>query len=112
MRYPLTHKTRHSVIAAVLLLAVGALAAAAAHASKSGTARGDIALVNPVPDRGATATAPNVRSLAPLFAGGSGGTHGVGISSAPRRKIDGNLPFICLLSVRARPCSSRQARAR
>ena len=70
MRYPLTHKTRQSVIVAVLLLAVGALAAAAAHVSRSGVPRGDIALVNPLPDRAARAVAtPDVRPTAPLFAG-------------------------------------------
>jgi hypothetical protein len=71
MRYPLTHKTRHSVIAAVLLVAVAALAAAAAHASKVSAARGDISLVNPLPDRATQATTPDIRRIAPLFAGRS-----------------------------------------
>jgi hypothetical protein len=39
--------------------------------SRSGAARGDIALVNPVPDRAANVTTPEVRQIAPLFAGGS-----------------------------------------
>jgi hypothetical protein len=60
------------VIVAVLLLAVGALAAAAAHVSRSGTARGDIALRDPLPDRvTAGLTTPDVRPVAPLFSGGS-----------------------------------------
>lgn len=72
MRYPITHKTRQSVIVAVLLLAVGALAAAAAHVSRSGTARSDIALLDPIPDRApASLGTPDVRTVAPLFAAGS-----------------------------------------
>lgn len=72
MRYPLRHKTRQSVIVAALLLAVGALATAAAHVSRSGTARGDIALLDPIPDRApASLATPDVRTVAPLFAAGS-----------------------------------------
>jgi hypothetical protein len=39
--------------------------------SRSGTARGDIALVNAVPDRTANVATPEVRRIAPLFAGRS-----------------------------------------
>ncbi len=72
MRYPLTHKTRQSVIVVVLLLAVGALAAAAAHVSRSGAARGDIPLLDPMSDRSAKEIiTSDIQASAPLFGAGS-----------------------------------------
>lgn len=72
MRYPLTHKTRQSVLVVVLLLAVGALAAAAAHVGRSGAARGDIPLLDPISDRAAKEiTTPDIQASAPLFGAGS-----------------------------------------
>jgi hypothetical protein len=60
------------VVVAVLLLGVGALAAAAAHVSMSAPARSDIELLVPAPPRVADKAQPDAsRSGAPLFAANS-----------------------------------------
>jgi PEP-CTERM motif-containing protein len=75
MRYPQRRKPRKQVIAAVLLFAVGALAAAAAaHVNMSAPKRTDIELLEPGPAKAAaTPKAAAARPVAPLFATAAAG---------------------------------------
>src|SRR5688500_10457737 len=69
MRYPQRHMSRKTVVVAVLVLGVGALAAAAAHARLSAPVRSDIELLVPAPPRVADKVQPEApRAGAPLFA--------------------------------------------
>lgn len=67
MSYPLRHKSRHSMIAAGLLLTAGALAAAAAHVGRVDQHRGDVELIEPASPVVKATTPDSLKPVAPLF---------------------------------------------